>query len=288
MKHMGSATDRLDGSLERLVAILDTFAGQRKDGEWATEPVPMGVTDVSRALGLSKGTVSRYLRRLEEVGVLERLSDRRYGLGSRVYAWGQAAAPGSDVRRWAHPVMEQLAARFGETVSLFVLDGGEAVCIDQVDGRYSIRLSATVGRHLSLHAGSSPRLLLAFAPDAQREAFLARGAFPRLGPRTITDAQSLRTAIDEARSAGYVLSQEELDEGAVGVAAPIRDEKGNVRAALGVAGPLSRFEGARRDAVVAGVCEAAAAISRALGFASAIADPANGPTPASAVKQGTS
>jgi DNA-binding IclR family transcriptional regulator len=277
MKHMVSDTDRIDGSLERLVAILDTFAGHRQDGGWATESAPAGVTDVSRSLGLSKGTISRYLRRLEEAGVLERLPDRRYVLGSRVYAWGQAATPGSDVRRWAHPVMEHLAAQFGETVSLFVLDGGEAVCVDQVDGRHSIRLSAAVGRHLSLHAGASPRLLLAFAPEEQREAFLARDPYPPLAPCTITDAPSLRHAIEETRRIGHVLSQEELDEGAVGVAAPIREARGDVRASLSIAGPSSRFAGERQDAVVAGVREAAAKISRSLGFRPSRTAPENGP-----------
>ena len=281
---MDSDADRLDGSLERLVAILDAFAGHRKDGGWATESAPAGVTDVSRSLGLSKGTISRYLRRLEEAGVLERLPDRRYVLGSRVYAWGQAAAPGSDVRRWAQPAMEQLAAQFGETVSLFVLDGGEAVCVDQVDGRYSIRLSAAVGRHLPLHAGASPRLLLAFAPDEQREAFLTRDTFPRLAPRTITDAPSLRQAIEETRRIGHVLSQEESDEGAVGVAAPIRDARGDVRAALSIAGPSSRFEGERLDAVVAGVREAAAIISQSLGFPSSRTAPENGPESSAPVR----
>lgn len=255
-----------EGSLERLAAILDAFAGiGRGDGQRA-EVGPLGVSDVSRALGLSKGTVSRYLRRLEGAGILQRLPDRRYVLGSRLYEWGQAAAPGSDVRRWARPVMEHLATEFGETVSLFVREGNEAICIDQVDGLFSIRLSAAVGRRLSLHAGSSPRLLLAFAPEEVREAVLSRGVYPAYAPATITDATTLRRAIEETRRLDYALSQDELDEGAVGIAAPIRDPAGRVRAAIGAAGPASRFEGARREAVVAAVCAAAATVSRAIGY----------------------
>ncbi|MGH2615817.1 MAG: IclR family transcriptional regulator [Thermomicrobiales bacterium] len=265
---MAANVDLTGGALERLVAILDAFAGIHREDAGGGEPTPLGVSELSRHLGLSKGTVSRYLRRLEEAGVLQRLPDRRYLLGSRVYAWGQAAAPGSDVKRWAHPVMEHLAHEFGETVSLFVLlaDQGEAVCIDQVDGLFPIRLSAAVGRHLPLHAGASPRLLLAFAPDDLREAFLARGQYPALAPATITGAATLRRVLEETRRIGHVESQDESDEGAVGVAAPIRDAAGSVRAAISVAGPATRIEGARREAIVAGVREGAMTVSRALGF----------------------
>jgi DNA-binding IclR family transcriptional regulator len=256
------------GSLNRLVAILDVFAGMRHAPGQAADPPSLGVLEVSRALGLPKGTVSRYLSRLENAGILQRLPDRRYVLGSRVYEWGQAAAPGSDVKRWAHPIMEQLAAEFGETVSLFVLLGksGEAVCIDQVDGLHPIRLSAAVGRHLPLHVGASPRLLLAFAPEQQREAVLARDSYPALAPATITDAATLRRRLEQTRITGYVESVGESDDGAVGIAAPIRDASGVVRAAISVAGPGGRITGRRREVIVTGVCDAAAAISRSLGF----------------------
>jgi DNA-binding IclR family transcriptional regulator len=263
---LAAETEWGNGSLERFVAILDAFAGLRAPDEPGAGPAPIGVVELSRSLGISKGTISRYLRRLEEAGVLQRLPDRRYVLGNRVYAWGQAATPGSDVKRWTHDAMKQLAVEFGETVSLFVLQDGEAVCIDQVDGLYPIRLSAAVGRHLPLHVGASPRLLLAFAPDPQREAFLARETFPALAPATITGAPGLRCAIAETRRLGYVVSESESDEGAVGVASPIRDATSAVRASLSIAGPASRFVGNRREAIIARLLDVTATISRSLGY----------------------
>src|SRR5262245_61609376 len=116
---MSTRVAQRDGSLERFVAILDRFVAAHETNGHGAEPTPLGVSDLSRSLGLAKGTVSRYLRRLAEAGVLVRLPDRSYVLSSRVYGWGQAATPGGDIRRWAHPVMERLAAEFGETVSLF-------------------------------------------------------------------------------------------------------------------------------------------------------------------------
>lgn len=261
-----AAGSETNGALERLVAILDLYAGLRPSPGQPPDLAGLGVADVSRALGLPKGTVSRQLSRLEKVGILQRLPDRRYRLGNRVYAWGQSAAPGSDIKRWAHPVMEQLAAEFGETVSLFVREGQDAVCIDQVDGSFSLRLTAVVGRRLALHAGSSPRLLLAYAPLEVQNLVLDHECLPAFASGTITEPALLQRAIAETQRVGYTFSQNELDEGAIGIAAPIRDAAGTVRAAIGAAGPANRFTGERSDAIVIAVCKAAASVSLALGY----------------------
>lgn len=251
----------------RLVAILDVFAKSPTDAEGTGVGTrSLGVSEVSRALGLAKGTVSRYLYRMATAGILERLPDGRYALSTRVFHWGEAARPAVDVRVRARPEMMALAESFGETVSLFVLEGGTAVCIEQVDGRRPVRLSAAVGRSLPLHTGASPRLLLAHAPDEVQEAFLAAASFPRLTPHTITEAAELRRANEEARRLGYVVSESECDEDAVGVAAPIWDGAKRVCASLSIAGPATRFVGERRDAIVGEVQTAAGRISRALGY----------------------
>jgi IclR family KDG regulon transcriptional repressor len=258
--------DAITGSLERVVAILDLFAGMRFRGDLPAGQASLGVTDVSRQLHLPKGTVSRYLSRMEEVGILQRLPDRRYVLGNRVYDWGQAAAPGQDVRPWARPVMEMLAREHGETVSLMVRDGDEAVCIDQVDGLFPIRLSAVRGRRLSLYTGASPRLLLAFAPEDEREDYISRCNFIRVTSRTIADPEQLRSVLADIPGRGYAVSEGELDEGVVSFAAPIRNAAGRVVASMSAAGPKTRLEGARREALIAGLLAATAKASAAIGY----------------------
>jgi len=254
-------------TLERYVAILDVFAGLRPAGGGRQNgTVAFGVSDISRTLGLPKGTVSRYLHRLEDVGLLSQLPDRRYNLTTRVYHWGQAATPAADIRALARPMMERLASGFGEPVSLFVLEPNAAVCIDQVDGVHPVRLNAAVGRRLPLHTGSSPRLLLAHASQTHQDAVLAQAPFTALTPQTITDAVALRRALAEARRHGYVVSQGESNEGVVGIAAPIRDQTGLVHAALSIAGPADRLNGVRLDAAITGLTQATEAISKSLGF----------------------
>lgn len=263
---VGDEMDAIAGSLERVVAILDLFAGMRFRGDIPAGQVSLGVTDVSRQLHLPKGTVSRYLSRMEEVGILQRLPDRRYVLGNRVYDWGQAASPGQDVRPWARPAMEALVREHGEMASLMVRDGDEAVCIDQVEGRLPIRLYAVRGRRLSLYTGASPRLLLAFAPEEEREEYISRCAFAKITPQTIGDPEQLRSALADIQQRGYAVSQGEMDEGVVSFAAPIRNASGRVVAAMSTAGPETRLEGTRREAIIAGLLAATAQASAAIGY----------------------
>jgi DNA-binding IclR family transcriptional regulator len=255
-----------DGALERLASILDLFAMVTMGRGQELGPATLGVTEVSRSLGLPKGTVSRQLSRLETVGILQRLPDRRYTLGARVHAWAQAAAPGSAIKVWARPVMEQLAREFGETVSLFIREGVEAVCIDQIDGSFPLRLTAAVGRRMALHAGSSPRALLAYAPAEIQHNVLARDSYPAITAETITDPVRLRQAIAETQRLGYTLSQNELDEGAIGISAPIRDATGLAIAAIGLAGPAVRFQGERRTAIIRALSQATRTVSMSLGY----------------------
>lgn len=261
----------ITNNLERYIAILDIFAGlqgdiQLESGTSHEGNLALGVADVSTELGISKGTVSRYLRRLESVEVLTRLPDKRYQLTSKVFFWGQAARPKSNIQTAARPVMTALAKKFGEPVSLFVLVDKKAVCIDQVDGSQPVRLNAQVGRQLPLNSGSSPRLLLAYASEELQAEVINDAPHPRITSQTLSTAIEIQAALEETRAKGYVVSVSESNDGVVGIAAPIRDENGQVIASLSVAGPETRINGEWRDQCIAGVRDATQRISRSLGY----------------------
>ena len=89
---------------------------------------------------------------------------------------------------------------------------------------------------------------------------------PAFASETMTDSGELRRMIAETQRLGYTLSQNELDEGAIGIAAPIRDRSGYAIAAIGLAGPAPRFQGERRDAIVSALCQATRSVSVSLGY----------------------
>lgn len=229
-------------------------------------PHEFGPSELARRLGMTKNHVFRVLKTFEEHGYVRRIDDR-YMIGMRAFEIGQLAIKRLEVVRVAQPIVRELHARTGETVHLAVLDSTslEAVCVDRMESEHAVRLSAEVGRRFPLHAGACPKVLLAFLPESEREAVLARG-LPAFTSRTNTDAQKLRSEVEQVRCMGYAVADEDLDPGASAVAAPIRQWTGEVIAAISVAGPISRVGAQLRSTLRDEVVAAAECISQALGY----------------------
>ena len=231
MSAKATATDSArPGILERSLAILALFTEQRPD--WR-------VPDIAEAVELPVPTTYRLVATLVSHGLL-RASAGGYRLGSAALDLGRRAAAGFDLGVVSGE-LRALAEVTDETCVLSVLDEAArvGVCVDRVDSAQPLRLSVEVGQRMPLHAGAASKALLAFGPVAVREAVLA-GDLPSLGPGTLTTSTALADELATIRAAGYAVSREETDEGAWGVAAPIRGVGGVLLGSIGMAGPLVR------------------------------------------------
>jgi DNA-binding IclR family transcriptional regulator len=243
-------------SVTRAVRALELIA---EEGE-------LGVSELGRRLGVHKATASRLVATLARAGLLERdpLSGR-FRLGFGLIRLAGAAMSGLDLVRTARPIMEDLSELSAETVNLGVLSGDSVVNIDQITGGSAIVSVNWVGRRTPLHCTSSGKVLLAFMSDRDRERILSR-RLERHTARTITDAGALRKQLREVRANGHARTVGELEEGLNAVAAPVRHTSGEVVAALSVSGPAFRMRAVDLPRVAKLTADAAAAISRRLGF----------------------
>jgi DNA-binding IclR family transcriptional regulator len=124
-----------------------------------------------------------------------------------------------------------------------------------------LQISARVGKRVPLHAGAGSKCLLAHSTPQLIERFVQRASpLPRFTDRTITDPSLLMDELAQIRTQGYSVSDEDLDEGACSIAAPILNHKGEVVAAISIASPKSRFGcdemHRNRQAVIAAAKEA--------------------------------
>jgi IclR family transcriptional regulator, KDG regulon repressor len=189
---------------------------------------------------------------------------RRYRLGLKLVALGERARKGFALVEIAAPIMTRLAEQTGETIFLGVVDGREMICIDRRESTHSIRLNAEIGQHMPLHMGGVAKTLLAYQPPAFIEEYVRR-PLARATELTITDPQLLRAALDEIRRRGVCITRGDLEAGACSIAAPIRDHRERVVAAISAAGPEARFGPENVPYIVKAVQDAAAEISRRLG-----------------------
>ncbi|MEU8799949.1 IclR family transcriptional regulator [Spirillospora sp. NPDC048819] len=214
----------------RVADVLLLFAGG---------PEHLGVSAISRELGISKAVVYRILQSLVSREVLE-TGAAGYRLGPAAVALGVSALRGFNVRDAAAPALRRLRDETAETTTLSGLVGDERVYLDQFESPREVKMTVEVGRRFPLHAGSSGRVILAFLPADRRESLLTR-PLSALTDRTVTDAAALRARLTETVRDGVAVSFGERQVDAGSVAAPLFGPDGEVHGSISVCGPRHRF-----------------------------------------------
>jgi len=228
------ATGQVDGhsqSLERGLAILSTFGSAR--------PL-LGVSDLSREVGLSRSTTHRYVSTLAALGYLQQDAEtRKYRLGPRVLDLGFSAINSMELRHVSAPHLQLLSDSTGRTVNMAVLDGVDIVYIERCRSsrgeRREIDLNLHVGSRLPAYCTSMGKVLLAFLPADELKGALAGIRLAQRGPNTITAKAELQRELERVRTRGLAVNNEELAYGLRSIAAPVRAQTGEVVAAINVA-----------------------------------------------------
>ncbi|MDR7542758.1 MAG: IclR family transcriptional regulator [Armatimonadota bacterium] len=243
-------------AVDRALQILEALA------EAGT---PLTLSAISARAGLHVSTAYRLLRTLHRRGFVEQDTETgQYRIGVRAFRVGSSFLEEIGLGRRLRPMLADLAARTGETANLVVRDSLEAVYIDHVIGNKVSKLFTEIGQRVPLHCTAVGKVLLAYAPPAERDDLLAHLDLRRLTPNTITSRSALRRELVAVRSAGCAVDREEHELGVACVAAPVWGASGHLVAAMGVSGPGGRVltaVGALSERVRAAAAEA----SRALG-----------------------
>lgn len=243
-------------SVRRALRVLGHFGPERE---------VLGVTALASALGLHKSTVHRLLLTLEQEGFVRRVDTGQYALTWRLLEIAAAIPVRNEVRDLSLRHLSSLAEKTGESAHLAILFGDEVLYIEKVESPRALRMPSRVGVRVPLHCTALGKVLLAGQSEADVRRILFSAPLAALGPRTVTDPVELLSRIDKVKLQGYAIDYEEIEEGLMCIAAPIRDAgDGEYVAAISIAGPLSRVD-TRIEQHVAVLRETAAALSLDLG-----------------------
>jgi len=223
---------------------------------------PIGVSELSRQVGLTKSNVHRYLQTFIALGYAT-AADSRYSATLKIWQQGAKVIERLDLRRTIRPIMDQLARATLETVHLAISDGADVIYIDKAEGVHSVRAFSEIGERAPTHCSATGKIFLAYHPTALGETL--EHPLRTYSPRTITDPDALVAAVEAVRAAGIAINRGEWDAAVGGVAAPVWGPDNQIIAAMGLALPLSRFGEENSTILIAQVRAAAAQASRALG-----------------------
>lgn len=222
----------------------------------------VSATAVAGRLGVARSTAYRYLQSLVSSRFLEEAPGGGFRLGLRVMEIARLARRSYGLPEIALPAMTALSERTGETVLLTRRVGDLVVCVETAEpGQRRVRISYERGSALPINAGASAHVLLAWSSPEEVRALLRAAPLKRFTPSTLVDVDALMERLERIRTAGYAISRAELDPDIIGIGAPVRDDAGQVVAAVSLAALASRVTGEAEAGIVGHVLAAAQEIS---------------------------
>lgn len=232
-------------------------------------PSGLQLKDVAQLTGINKSTAYRFLAHLEHEGYVFRDSSGAYAIGVRLARLASGASYQTTLRKLSRPILQQLWRITGETVNIAVLDGREVLYLDVMESSHTFRLVSQIGMRRPVYCTALGKAMLAFIPEEEQQYFFDGMSFERFTPHTIRGAVQLRKEFTLIRQRGYSIDNEEAYLGSRCIGAPIFEASGKITAALSVSGPTMRVTREKVPAMAAAAKNAAMAISRTLGYATA-------------------
>lgn len=192
------------------------------------------LSEISQKTGWPKSTVHGLLATMRENSVVAQDEEGRYMLGIRLFEYGCILSSSWTMIDRIKPHLQSIAYETGDAVFLSILDRGEVITLDRENNRSGLWISAEMGCRLPVHCTSQGKLFLAMMPEAERTAIFQRTVLSAYTQYTITTLPALLKELEQIRQQGYATEFGEYKIGTRSIAAPILDEKGSVRYAIGV------------------------------------------------------
>lgn len=199
---------------------------------------PRSLDDLADTVGVHKTTVLRLLRTLEADRFVRRDANHRFTLGSRLFELGTAALEQHAIRDVATPHLTRLGRETGgQAVHLAVLENHTPIYVAKVESTSAVRMYSRVGLPAPLNATAVGKVLASELSDGLLSDALAACDFRAFTSRTITDPDTYRALLAQVREQGWAEDAAEHEDFINCVAAPVRDGRDRIIAAVSISVP---------------------------------------------------
>lgn len=184
-----------------------------------SEKKPLGVTEISRALAISKSTTFGILKSLEEEGfVLKIDSTKKYMTGKQLFELSRSVLRATDLTSIARSFLEKLVELVDESVFLGTREKDLVKVLDVVTPDKELKISSPVGARFAIAAGVFGKIFLSPLEDGEIRDFLAERELPQYTENSITDIAQFLEEVEKTRVRGYAVDFEEYLKGMRAVA----------------------------------------------------------------------
>jgi DNA-binding IclR family transcriptional regulator len=245
-------------SVERALQILTLFTRQITQ---------LGVTEVSRALGVTKAAAHNLMSTMVEVGFLQRDPEtKKYSLGLKLCQVGMIQPQVYDMSMSAHGPAQDLSRSRRMITRVALWDGDAMLITATYYPQNRIELSSSIGPRIHAYASGLGRAVLAHLPQDELADYIHRTQMDPFTSTTIIDKQELVTELEATRARGYAIDREESVYGFACLGAPLFDNRGKLIGALSLSGhPEKVLDEDRQPELARDLLRTAGEISRSLG-----------------------
>lgn len=187
---------------------------------FTSETPRLTVSQIAAATDITRASARRFLLTLADLGYL-RTDGQSFELTARSLELGSSFLSILSLPRVAEPHLKLLASGLGETASLCVLDGADVAYVACVPSPRLLNVSISVGTRFPAWATSMGRVLLAALPAGRLEAYYESVHLQRFTEHSVGSLEALKDEVSLARSQGWSMVSQELENGLRGVAVPI-------------------------------------------------------------------
>jgi DNA-binding IclR family transcriptional regulator len=220
--------------IERMTRLLEVLA---------QHPEPLGLKQIAQYTKLHPSTAHRILSAMSADRMVDRVEPGSYRLGMRLLELGNLVKSRISVRELALPVMRELHAQTGETVNLSVRHDDEIVYVERTSsGRSAMRVVHVVGTRAPLHVTAAGKLFLLEEGFARLRDYAKRTGLAPQTKNTLSNIPLLERELERLQRQGWATDNEEAEIGVRCVAAGIRDDLGQLVAALSLSTPADRMK----------------------------------------------
>lgn len=244
-------------SINRALDIIEALSGERNG---------LGVSEISRRIGLHKSTAYRMLQTLAAREYIEKNDEGNYRIGLNLIKAVSYHINSLELQTEARPFITKVTRELGLTCHMGVLDGNEVVYIEKMDVFSNVRLYAQIGVHVPSYSCSLGKCLLSNYSTSDLRKLMANCTFVRFTDRTIGSIEELIRDLDGVRKRGWAIDDEESETGYRCLGAPIYDYRGDIIAAISASGPTGIFTKDRIRPVAEYLMIQADEISRSMGY----------------------
>jgi DNA-binding IclR family transcriptional regulator len=230
----------------------------------------MGISEISRHLKISKGSVHRLLSTLEEKGFIQQNSEtKKYWLGPELYVMGTLVGDKMPLKDIVAPYAEELNEEFNEVVNVSILERYLDHCprslliYKKVNKHQSLSVYPPIGTSCECYCSAVGKCLIAFNSKVNFSDYDDDLIFPYT-ENTLKSWAEVEKQCIEVKKNGYAIEMEERDYGLICIGVPIFNKQREAVAAISFSGSVSRIKLDEVDKYVSKLKETASKISRFL------------------------